>query len=103
MSLLNLYRQLIKLRSSSNILKLGIYEELSLHEKVYGFGRRLGDDRFIVILNISGSAVSLDLGAIEGKVILSTYQDISNKIVAKRLNLRPHEGMIINSGRRLHS
>lgn len=95
-SLFNLYRQLIRLRNSSDALKSGDYESLYFNEYVFGFGRRLAAEKIVVILNFSQSDLMVDLGSIGGQILLSTYQDIYAKPVAIKLNLRPHEGVIIS-------
>ena len=96
-SFFNLYKQLLELRNRSDVLKYGSYRSLNLPSHIYGFVRESNMHRLSVILNFSGSKVSVVSKAIKGRVILSTYQDAGHPIALGGVVLRPHEGVIIEA------
>ena len=94
-SLLNLYRQLLKLRNGSNILKYGSYKSVTLHPHVFAYIRKLGRERLAIVLNFSANELIVSAAHIAGEVRLSTYLDKPTALDAGSLRLRPHEGLII--------
>ena len=60
-SVLNFYRQMIHLRKREKALIYGRYDPLlDDHEQIYAYSRTLGDDRFVVLCNMSGKAAVWD-------------------------------------------
>jgi oligo-1,6-glucosidase len=56
-SVLGFYKELIRLRSSSELLKRGSFEPLFARGPLMAYERRLGDERCRVLLNFSGRVV----------------------------------------------
>ncbi|ALB62029.1 Alpha-glucosidase [Cronobacter condimenti 1330] len=64
-SVLNFYRQMIHLRKREPALIYGRYESLlDDHEQIYAYGRVLGDERLVVLCNLSGKAAEWDARAL---------------------------------------
>ncbi len=61
-SVLHLYRRLIILRRRHRALALGRFELVEAPEGVLGFGRTLGDERWVVLVNFTDQAISVDGG-----------------------------------------
>lgn len=95
-SLLSLYRSLIDLRNSSDILKYGGYHPLDLNNRsVYGFVRRYKEKELLIVLNFANKDIKLSDEKLKGSVVLSTYLDTKKTTIVHPLRLRPHEGLII--------
>ncbi|ELY3982538.1 alpha-glucosidase [Cronobacter muytjensii] len=64
-SVLNFYRQMIHLRKREPALIYGRYEPLlDDHEQIYAYGRTLGDERVVVLCNLSGKAAEWEAQAL---------------------------------------
>jgi alpha-glucosidase len=61
-SVLHLYRRLIDLRRRQKALGLGRFELVEVPDGVLGFVRTLGDERWVVLVNFTDQAVSIDRG-----------------------------------------
>ena len=60
-SVLNFYRQMIHLRKREKALVYGRYDLLlDDHEQIYAYSRLYGDERFVVLCNLSGKSASWD-------------------------------------------
>lgn len=69
-SVLHHYRWLIDLRRTDRVVAHGEYEPLIVgDDQVIAFGRRLGDDRRVVVANLSGDPASFDATLIDGLTI----------------------------------
>jgi alpha-glucosidase len=96
-SLLNLYRRLLALRKASPALQYGDYQAVdAAPEDCYVYFRQTADQRFLVALNFSGQAQTLDLPA-PGTGTLRAGTDLARPlaVVEKQLELRENEGVII--------
>lgn len=63
-SVLNFYKEVIQLRNQSETLIYGDYKlYLPDHPQLFVYGRRLADERYIVIINLSNEFASADLPA----------------------------------------
>ena len=102
-SYLSLYRRLIELRRREPALSVGEYEPLARPDdagEVIAYRRRAGDRRFLVVLNLSGRPQTFRRpdGATEslpGRIALSTCLDRDQEPVARTLELRPNEGVVV--------
>lgn len=93
---LSLYRQLLKIRKTSDALRFGAYRSLnSTSDNVFLYERKTENETVWVALNFSDKEETL---TIKGKVLLSTHLDRENEILEKRGKLRANEGLLI----RLH-
>ncbi len=64
-SVLNFYRQMIHLRKREPALIYGRYEPLlDDHEQIYAYGRTLGEERLVVLCNLSGKAAEWEAQAL---------------------------------------
>ncbi|WP_426712007.1 glycoside hydrolase family 13 protein [Cronobacter muytjensii] len=64
-SVLNFYRQMIHLRKREPALIYGRYEPLlDDHEQIYAYGRTLGEERVVVLCNLSGKAAEWEAQAL---------------------------------------
>jgi alpha-glucosidase len=95
-SILNLYRRLLWLRRRSPALYGGSYRPLEADEDCFVYLRTADDERRLVALNFASESRRLavpDVGA--GRVILSTHLDREEGVSLLGLELRPHEGVIV--------
>ena len=97
-SILSLYRALMETRRKHLVLSVGDYAQLfTSAPDVLVYERELGAERLIVLLNFSSQAqeVSLPQTDAERSVLLSTFLDRSGESVGRAVNLRAHEGVIV--------
>lgn len=97
-SLLNLYRRLLAYRKRSLPLLRGEYLPLdNIPPECYAYLRRLPHHPPVLIaLNFSEDEAEINLTPPEhGHLLLSTHLDRDGKITTDRINLRPHEGLMI--------
>ena len=79
-SILNFYKELIKYRNSSDVLKYGIITRLKSNGNVAKYVRELNDKKLLVVVNLSSHKV-IDQEKIDRKIIISNYdQDFVNVI-----------------------
>ncbi|GMR10907.1 MAG: alpha-amylase family glycosyl hydrolase [Anaerolineae bacterium] len=96
-SALNLYRRLIRYRRSSPAMLEGSYRSVNAGpEDCFVYLREHGKERCLVVLNFASEsrALSIPLGG-NGSVEISTYLDRYETTSLERIDLRPHEGLII--------
>lgn len=93
-SMLNLYKELIRLRHKKPALRYGNYQPIEAGDKVLGFTRQYKGDKVAVFLNFSSDEVSVALDDTQVTPILSTYMDGHLSIDSSQLHLRPNEGLI---------
>lgn len=100
-SFLSLYRTLIRLRNSSDVLKYGSYVPLDLkNESLFGFKRIYGGKTYTVILNFSGE--QQDTTALSGTAMMvacSHPPQTMGEFELINLRLRPNEAMVMETVR----
>ncbi len=72
------YRDLIELRSEHDVLVYGDYEDLlPEHERLWAYVRTLGDERALVVLDVSGEPARFDpaLEYQEAELLIGNYPD----------------------------
>jgi alpha-glucosidase len=95
-SLLNLYRRLIALRRSRAALVRGTYRPLHATGDLLLYVRTYAGERLLVALNIGGEPLRAQLTKPPvGKVLLSSGADREGEALDHALDLRPHEGLVI--------
>ena len=90
-SMLTLYRRLIALRRGEPALEVGRLELLEAGADVLAY---LRGERFLAALNLGAGSRSLRLPA-AGTVALSTHLDRADERLARAVELRPHEGLLL--------
>jgi len=93
------YRRLIELRHTLPVVVHGGYRLLMpADEQVFAYVRTLGDERLLVIANLSGASVDVDLGAdaalLDGEVVITTHDDGAAP-TGGRLTLAPWESRAV--------
>ncbi|MEQ5789246.1 DUF3459 domain-containing protein [Erythrobacter sp. NFXS35] len=99
-SILCLYRGLLDLRRCEPVLRAGDYRELAATDAVFAYERRLGEDRFAVVLNFSDEDAALpDLPAAyeDCRIVFSSARESGESAPS---HLGAGEGIIIASARR---
>ena len=96
-SILQLYRNLLRIRRQTPALHSGDYAPIRSRDDILIYQRYTEEERLTIGLNISHEARRLPLPG-QGTIILSTHLDRSQCQVAEAVILRPDEGMIIQSG-----
>jgi len=96
-SMLNLYRRLLRYRRSSPALYGGDYRPLDVgDDDCFVYLRTAGDERRLIALNFSGDQRCISIpGEDAGQVVISTHLDREGKVSLSRLELGPHEGVIV--------
>lgn len=98
-SFLALYRALVALRTSSDALRVGdiTFFPATPSRAVLAYWRRHGDDRKIVVLNLTGSRQTLELPS-AGMVLLSSGARVGGRHVSRTLRVAPNEALVIDVG-----
>jgi alpha-glucosidase len=96
-SVYRLYRRLIDLRRKRPALLLGSYGSVRAEGNLLLFTRKHGPEQLLVALNFSGAPVgaSLPSGEWMGQMIVTSVGDRVGEPVRGSLNLRAHEGVIV--------
>jgi len=95
-SMFNLYRRLIALRRSRKALVQGSYRPIAASGDLLLFVRGKGRECLLVALNMGKDAVSLPSKGLTGSLLLSSGADREGESVSGALDLRPHEGVVID-------
>ncbi len=95
-SILNLYRRLLWYRRQSPALYGGSYQPLDVDDDCFVYLRQAGDERRLIVLNFIGQARQVSIpGEESSRVAISTHLDREGEESLSKLELRPHEGVII--------
>ncbi len=72
-SILNLYKRLIKIRQSSQTLRLGDYLAIETgHQTIFGYTRKFNNEHLLILLNFSRRSTKLSLSYGQGHVLIDT-------------------------------
>lgn len=95
-SFLSLYRELLRLRSSSRALRLGelVFVPVGPSRSVLAYSRRQAAEHQIIALNLTSVARTLDLPA-AGRVLLSTRERAVGTAVSPSLRIGADEALVI--------
>ncbi len=99
-SILNLYRKLLAYRKNSPALQIGSYTPIEgIADRCFAFKRLVdGFPEQIILLNFSADDLVINLGEdVLGMIKISTNLDHEESLDLTRVNLRKHEGVIIES------
>jgi alpha-glucosidase len=96
-SMLSLYRALIRLRRNNEVLLTGDLQLLTATEHVLAYERRLGCQRVMVALNMTGQARSFRIRSPAQEILLSTYLDDRRSLDAEEIHLRADEGLVVRA------
>jgi alpha-glucosidase len=94
-SMLSLYRALIRLRRGNEVLLIGELRLLAATEDVLVYERRLGTQRVMVALNMTGQPRSVKFRNHPQETLLSTYLDNCCSSRAEEIHLRADEGLLL--------
>jgi alpha-glucosidase len=96
-SILNLYRRLLRYRRGSPALYGGDYRPLDVgDDDCFVYLRTAGDERRLIALNFTGDQRCISIpGKNTGQIVISTHLDREEKVSLSKLELRPHEGVIV--------
>jgi len=94
-SSLNLYKQLIHLRSQSTALKHGSFLPLDTLPTVFSYKRVHGTTELLVLLNFADTPQQVDIADLRGTIALSTHLDNTGLELHEHIALRANEGMVI--------
>ena len=95
--MLNLYRRLLWYRRGSPVLYGGDYQPLDAGDAdVFVYLRTAGDERRLIALNFTADHRRISVpGEDTGQIVISTHLDREEKVSLSKLELRPHEGIIV--------
>ena len=96
-SILNLYRRLLWYRRGSPALYGGDYRSLDVgDDDCFVYLRTAGDERRLIALNFATDQRCISIpGQDAGQIVISTHLDREEKESLSKLELRPHEGLIV--------
>jgi alpha-glucosidase len=96
-SMFQLYRRLMDLRRKRPALSLGRYGSVRADGNLLVFTREYELERLLVALNFAGEAAAASVPSNEwvGQLLLSSTGDRAGEPVRGRINLRAHEGAIV--------
>ena len=95
-SILNLYWRLLQYRRSSTALQGGGYRAVETNDDCFVYLRQAGAERRLIALNFAGETRQISIpGETRGQVVLSTYLDREGDESLAALQLRAHEGVIV--------
>lgn len=94
-SLVNLYRDLIRLRRSEPALVEGGYAAVPTEGDVLAYFREARGRRLLVALNLGCAPAVVPCASVRGTVLLSTDPRGRASPVAGAVSLAPHEGVIV--------
>ena len=95
-SLLNLYRRLLTLRRSVEVLKTGSYKPVdSVPSECFAYERSDETDRVLVAINFSAKTLSINVGGRNGRIAISTQRANEGNEVTGALRLLPHEAAVV--------
>jgi alpha-glucosidase len=94
---LTLYRELLRLRRSSEALTLGSYEPVAMTGDLLAYLRRSPRSCLLIALNLGPAPFELDLASLrmKGRLLLSTHMDREDRSVLADVALRADEGVIV--------
>jgi len=97
-SVLNYYKNLIKIRKDHPIVVYGIVESLlDDHDQIYAYVRRLNGKKLLVVANFSKETPTFNLPTqvdyTTSKLLISNY-DVDDKQGIKQFQLRPYEARV---------
>jgi Maltogenic Amylase, C-terminal domain len=84
-------------RRDSEVLLIGDFMLLAATEHVLAYERRLGGQRVVVVLNMTGQARALPLGNPAYEMLLSTYLDDPVHLKEEEIHLRADEGLVLRA------
>jgi alpha-glucosidase len=94
-SMLRLTQHLLALRRDHPALTSGSYRTLHVDDAVYAFERAHGDDRVVVVLNLTGHAAGIELGDGRAGVVLASDMERSGEVSLSAIALGPDEGLVL--------
>jgi alpha-glucosidase len=96
-SMLTLHRRLIALRRAAPALAVGSYAPVPAEGDLLAYRRAGNNRRFLIVLNLGDAPrVFTPAGtAVRGRITLTTHLDREGEAVDGALDLRPHEGLIV--------
>jgi alpha-glucosidase len=96
LSILNLYRRLLRVRKERPALSLGSYRSYAVDGDLLVYYREFDDSKLLIALNLTDQpqALAFEQGA-SGKVLVSTGADRDGEAISDSLALRGDEGLII--------
>lgn len=93
--ILALYRRLLWYRRASPALYGGSYHPLDTDQDCFAYVREADGERRLVALNFADRPLKLSLMPGQGRIVLSTHLDREETVDLTNVQLRPHEGVII--------
>ena len=96
-SILNLHRQLLWHRRQRSALYGGSYQSLDVgDDDCFVYLRAASDERLLIALNFADAQRRISVpGGGDGQVVMSTHLDRESPVALASLELRPHEGVIV--------
>ena len=94
-SVLGLYQNLLRLRRRSEALQTGRYKALFCEDGVFAYERVHGDERLVVVLNMTSGETRIPASADGGTLVIGTHG--GGGAGGNAGMLRPHEGLVLQA------
>jgi alpha-glucosidase len=101
-SMVNMVKQLLRIRQHSPAINHGAYTAIPVATPdVMAYLRTEGAEWMLVVLNFADETKTVNLVKVspKGQIILSTQMDRTAEVSLNTLQLRPHEGLVIQLSR----
>jgi alpha-glucosidase len=100
-SIYHLYRRLIALRRKWRALVLGAYRPVVASGDLLLYVREVADERLLIALNFGGDPIAARFAAgyLAGRLLLSSHGERGGEPVTGSVDLRGHEGVVIELSR----
>ena len=95
------YRRLVTVRRKRVALVLGAYRPLVAGGDLLLYVRELADERLLIALNFGGEPIAARFtsGNLAGRLMLSSHGDRDDEPVTGGVDLRGHEGVVVELSR----
>jgi alpha-glucosidase len=94
-SIYQLHRRLIALRRRHSALQVGSYRPLAAGGDLLAFVRETGEEKILVALNMGAEPTAVELPGGDGRLLLSSFCDRAEELLAGRIALRGNEGVAV--------
>ncbi|WP_065752752.1 alpha-amylase family glycosyl hydrolase [Bradyrhizobium paxllaeri] len=97
LSILNLYRRLLRLRKKMPALSAGAYQPYAADEDLLAYYREFNENRLLIVLNLTDrtQALKLEDGA-RARILISTRADRDGERIPDAVTLVGDEGLVID-------
>jgi oligo-1,6-glucosidase len=98
-SILNYFREMIKVRRANPVLLYGHYHLLDKeHKQVYAYTRTLGDEQFLILLNFSKESIDYRIPGTfrhDEEILINNYRNCQQQ--RDKIHLQPYQAIVMQA------